>query len=201
MVGFNRRFAPLVAHVKQNFPSDSIKAIQYRINAGAVPPEHWAHDPDVGGGRVVGEVCHFVDLARFLVGHPIVSVSAAALTAAHALQDSISVSLGFGDGSIASISYFSNGNKRLGKERLEVFSAGRVAVLDDFRELKIFGERTTTQRIRVADKGHAAEVAAFLESVRKGWPSPIPLAEICESMHATFQIRESLRTRRTIALT
>ena len=199
MVGFNRRFAPLVEDLKRGLGSGPI-ALQYRINAGTVPPDHWVHDPDVGGGRVLGEVCHFVDLAVHLAGSPVSHVAATAMEDPHALRDTVSVSLAFEDGSTASIAYFSNGHKELPKEHLEVFAGGRVAVLDDFKALTRYGDKVERQKARRQDKGHREEVARFLRAVREGGPAPIPFAEIVGTMRATFAILESIRSRREVAL-
>ena len=198
MVGFNRRFAPLVRRVVAQLPADRPRAIHYRINAGALPPDHWIHDAERGGGRIVGEVCHFVDLARHLAGAPVTSVAAHALDDPHGLQDTLSVSLGFENGSTASLAYFSNGSKSLGKEHVEVFCAGRVAALDDFKALTVYADKAETETLRTADKGHGEEVAQFLQAVRTGLPTPIPFDEIYNSMDATFAVLDALRERRTV---
>jgi polar amino acid transport system substrate-binding protein len=199
LVGFNRRFAPFIQQIKSRFPGHLPKAIAYRINAGAVASDHWVHDPHIGGGRIIGEVCHFVDLAQFLAGAAPVSVSACALDSRLNLQDTVVVNLSFANGSAAAISYFSNGSKQLGKEHLEVFCAGQAVIIDDFRELRVFGAKQTRRRAR-PDKGHQQEVAAFLDSIKTGGPSPIPFQEIYDSTLATFKILDSLRMNHTIRL-
>lgn len=200
MVGFNRRFAPLVERLAAGLPEACPRAISYRINAGALPHDHWIHDPRVGGGRIVGEVCHFVDLARHLAGAPVSSVAAHAMDDPHGLQDTLTVSLGFANGSTASIAYFSNGSKALSKEHLEVFCAGRAAVLDDFRRLTLYADRASTEKLRSQDKGHRAEAARFLEAVRTGGPTPIPFDEIYDATRATLSVLEALRERRVVHL-
>lgn len=200
MVGFNRRFAPHVRRLAGFFPEGVPRALHYRVNAGRVPPEHWIHDPAVGGGRIVGEVCHFVDLLAFLAGAPIVHVTADALADPHGLNDTLVVGLRFENGSVASLAYCSNGHKRLAKERLEVFAGGRTAVLDDFRRLTLYADKVTTHRLRRQDKGHDEEVARFLDAVRAGGPTPIPYDEIEQTMRATFAIEAALRRREAVPL-
>lgn len=198
MVGFNRRFAPHVRRIRSFLAANLPKAIHYRVNAGVLPPDHWIHDPAVGGGRILGEVCHFVDLAQYLAGAPVVQVSATALDDRSGRQDTVTVNLGFDDGSTASIAYVSNGSSRLAKEYLEVFCGGRVAVLDDFRKLTLYSDRVAKDRLRRQDKGHREEVARFLDAVRGGTAAPIPFDELYGSTWATLNILASLRERRTI---
>jgi polar amino acid transport system substrate-binding protein len=193
MVGFNRRFSRHVEAVREFMPAGVPKAIHYRINAGALPRDHWIHDPRTGGGRIIGEVCHFVDLTRHLTGAPIEHVSAQAMASPDRLQDTVTALLRFADGSIASIAYCSNGHRGVPKERLELFSAGRAAVLDDFKVTTLYGDRTRRIRSRGQDKGHAAEMAAFARAVRDGGATPIPFDEIHDSMRATLAIRDALR--------
>lgn len=200
MVGYNRRFAPLVRQMKAALPDGRPKAINYRINAGTQPPDHWIHDRRTGGGRVIGEVCHFVDLAYHLAGSPITSVAAHALADPHGLQDTVTISLGFANGSTAGIAYFSNGNKSLSKEYLEVFCGGQVFVLDDFRQLTVHADTVRKDKRRVQDKGHREEAARFLFAVRTGAPTPIPFQEIYNSTRATLLIGQALSEQRTVHL-
>lgn len=200
MVGFNRRFAPLVERLRASLPEAVPRAILYRINAGAVPPDHWIHDPLVGGGRILGEACHFIDLALHLAGASITTVSASALRDAVAVGDTMTITLGFENGSTASICYFSNGSKSLPKEYLEVFAGGHAAVLDDFRQLTMHGDRVERVKSRHADKGHAEEVRRFMQAVREGAPAPIPFPEIEQSMRATFAALESARSGAVVRL-
>jgi polar amino acid transport system substrate-binding protein len=200
MLGFNRRFAPHILEIKQMFRDSQPKAIQYRVNAGILPPDHWVHDPKVGGGRIVGEGCHFIDLAMHIAGAPITSVSAHETASGANLRDTVSISLGFANGSSANISYFSNGNKQLGKEYLEVFCNGVSVVVDDFRVMEVFGEKKRKVKLKKQDKGHAAGVKAFIEALKQGKPAPIPFAEIYLSSKATFAVLESIRERRMIHL-
>ncbi|HOJ04259.1 MAG TPA: bi-domain-containing oxidoreductase [Bacteroidota bacterium] len=193
MLGFNRRFAPQIQQLKAMYRDEQVKSISYRINAGNVPPEHWVHNPAVGGGRIIGEACHFIDLCMYLAGAPISSVQAVDSRSGAGLRDTVAISLGFANGSIASISYFSNGSKQLPKERIEVFCGGSTAVLDDFRELHIYGDSVKSSKLKKQDKGHAAGVRAFVEALRNGAPSPIPFDEIVRSTWATFGVMDKLR--------
>ena len=194
MVGFNRRFAPMIKKIKRTLSSNAPVAIQYRINAGHVAADHWIHNPSVGGGRIVGEVCHFVDLCSFLAASPVTQVSAMTMADPANQQDTLSITLGFANGSVAGITYFSNGNKQLPKEYLEVFQSGNVSVMNDFRELSSFGKNSVSEK-GVQDKGHKAEVRAFLEAVRNGQPSPIPASDVFNATAATFAILNRSRQR------
>ncbi|MFM2207321.1 MAG: hypothetical protein RL213_1296 [Bacteroidota bacterium] len=191
MVGFNRRFAPFTKKVKEQHANGIPVAIQYRVNAGAVPPEHWVHDPRIGGGRILGEVCHFIDQCMYLAGAPITHVSAAGFTVAGGKDDTVNIHLQFANGSIAGISYFSNGNPHLPKEQLEIFGRGMVSVIEDFKSLTVYGKSTSRETGR-QDKGHAGAVRAFLDAVRHGRSSPIPFDEIDLVTRATFAVLESL---------
>lgn len=195
MVGFNRRFAPATQFVRERLArTPGARVVQIRVNAGALPPTSWVHDPEVGGGRLIGEGCHFIDLAAYLAGSPAVEVSARGIGGADpaaALQDNVVVTLRCADGSIASILYTSKGNPRSGKERIEVFAGGVSAVIDDFRSTEVHGakrERWTGRQ----DKGHRAELEAFVRAVREGAAPPISLAELENSSRATLRAARSL---------
>lgn len=180
MVGFNRRFSPLVVRAKQLLHcAAGPKAFTMTVNAGAIPADHWTQDASVGGGRIVGEACHFIDLLRHLADQPIVSHSR--LTMAGGSGDTATLELGFADGSIGTIHYFANGSKALAKERLEVFSQGRVLQLDNFRVLRAFGwpgfRRTSLWR---QDKGQGPCAAAFLAAVAGRGGPPIAVDELFE---------------------
>ena len=200
MVGFNRRFAPLIRKIRADFSNVEPSAINYRINAGSVPPNHWIHDKEIGGGRIIGEVCHFVDLAMFLANAKIRSVCANVLEEPHHLLDTLVINLGFANGSIASISYFSNGNSKLKKEHLEIFSAGQVAVVEDFAAMRVYNHKVSRSKLMRQDKGHRAEIRGFLTAIREGLPTPVPFEEIYLTTFTTFKILESIRTRQTICL-
>lgn len=188
MVGFNRRFAPQVQKIKSLLAGvTGPKAFVMTVNAGAIPADHWTQNPAVGGGRIVGEACHFIDLLRFLAAAPIVQAEALAMDSA--TGDSVGIQLGFADGSLGTVHYLANGSKAFPKERLEVFAAGRVLQLDNFRRLTGYGwpgfKKMTLWR---QDKGQRACAAAFMDALRTGGPAPIPLAEILEVSRVTIEI-------------
>lgn len=180
MVGFNRRFAPQVQKVKSLLRSvTGPKSLVFTANAGAIPAEHWTQDREVGGGRIVGEACHFVDLLRFLVGTPITGHRVSVMDTK--TRDTVCIDLSFADGSIGTVHYFANGSKAFPKERLEVFAAGRVLQLDNFRSLRGFAwPGFSKMKLWRQDKGQKACAAAFTEAVSRGGPSPIPLDEVLE---------------------
>lgn len=196
-VGFNRRFAPMVTHMKTFLaPVSEPLALNYRINAGYLPPDHWVNDREQGGGRLLGEVCHFIDLLMFLADSHIVEVEARSLAAgARYSGDNTTVSLRFASGSEATISYLANGDRSFSKERIEVFGGGRTAILDDFRRLDLVRNgRTQTLRSRLRqDKGHRAEWAAFVDSIRLGQNPPISFEDLVCSTLATLTAEESRR--------
>lgn len=183
-VGFNRRFAPMVIKMKALLAGlDEPKSLVMTINAGAIPNDHWTQDPEVGGGRIVGEACHFIDLMRHLVGAPIdyFTIASLPLPGGPVRPDTASLTLRFSDGSCGVINYFANGHRAAPKERLEVYCGGRVLVLDNFRRLAAYGWRGFSgMRSWTQDKGQKACVAAFVDAVRSGGPAPIPVDEILE---------------------
>jgi predicted dehydrogenase/NADPH:quinone reductase-like Zn-dependent oxidoreductase len=196
MVGFNRRFSPMAVKVKKFFTDMREPfALNYRVNAGFLPPDHWTNDPEQGGGRILGEVCHFVDLLSFLAGEPIVEVQARPLggTARYS-GDNVIMSLRFENGSEGTISYLANGDRSFSKERVEVFGGGAVAVLEDFRRLELVrdGRRTTENSRFSQDKGHESELVAFLESVRGTSKLPLSFEDTVETMLATLRIQQSI---------
>lgn len=194
MVGFNRRFAPLAREMKRIAGDGPLSAV-YRVNAGAIPADSWIQDPKVGGGRIVGEVCHFVDFLIYLTGALPVSLHAAALDTPGGVQDSITVNIAFANGSIGSICYFSQGDKGCPKERVEVFADRTTLVLDDFRSLTVHARgKSSKKTLPSQDKGQAGCVGAFMEAVLQGRGAPIPYREIHAATLATFRILESIRT-------
>jgi len=200
MVGFNRRFASPIKEFKNIFRDNQVKTINIRINAGAVPPEHWVNDPTIGGGRVIGEVCHFIDLAIFIAECEVITVTAENIKDANNLNDTIIICLKFKNGSIANISYFSNGNKLLPKELIEVFCAGTIAVIDDFKKLTIYGDRIRQTKYRHQDKGHENELHAFFNAIKNGGINPIPFKSSYHSTHVTFKVLQSIRENRKISI-
>ena len=187
MVGFNRRFGAHVQQIKALLAGVSgPKSFVMTVNAGAIPTEHWTQDPAVGGRRIVGEACHFIDLLRFLADSPIVSHSRLAMESANG--DTVSLQLAFADGSIGTVHYFANGCRTFPKERLEVFAAGRVLQLDNFRKLWGFGwPGFRKMNLWRQDKGQKACAAAFLQALRQGG-SPIPFDQIVEVSRVTIQL-------------
>ncbi|MEQ8523501.1 MAG: bi-domain-containing oxidoreductase [Gracilimonas sp.] len=200
MVGYNRRFAPAVKEIKDLFEPEQPKSILIRVNAGNLPKDHWVNDSDIGGGRIIGEACHFVDLAMYLSGGKIISVSADSMKDPNNLNNTVVINLEMDNGSIASINYFSNGNKSLSKEYIEVFSGGIVAKIDDFKELTIYADNQKRKKYRNQDKGHKSEIDAFLKAIKQGEKTPISFEESYLSSLATCKITESLLHRRKIMI-
>jgi predicted dehydrogenase/threonine dehydrogenase-like Zn-dependent dehydrogenase len=196
MVGFNRRFAPHVMRIRSLLASvPEPKSVIITVNAGALPDDHWLHDPRSGGGRIAGEACHFVDLARCLVGQPIVAARLQALAGGTARRDDkVSMTLAFADGSWSAIHYVANGHRAVPKERVEVFCAGRVLQLDNFRRLRGYGwPGFTGLRLWRQDKGQRACVAAFVDAIRRGAAAPIALEELLEVSRVTLTLAELAR--------
>jgi len=199
MVGFNRRFAPLAQKMKALLQGrvEPISVI-YTVNAGMIPANHWTQDPSIGGGRIIGEACHFIDFIRFLVGQPIVGVKAHMMGNAPAVtirEDKMTILLDFADGSMGTVHYLANGSKQFPKERIELFSQERVLVLDNYRTLQGYGwSGFRKKRLRGQDKGHQAEVTAFVERIAQGGKPLIPWAELNEVMLATFVAVEQAMT-------
>ena len=195
-VGFNRRFAPLAVQLRAAFARRSEPlAAHYRVNAGALPLNHWTQDPAVGGGRIIGEGCHFIDFLSFLVGAPPSAVQAAALPdGGRYRRDNAVLTFSFPDGSLGTLSYLANGDKSVAKERVEVFCAGTVGVLDDFRSLEI--TRASNRKVIGSplgqDKGHQAAWANFLGVLRAGGPPPIPYAHLLGVSRLAIQAAQAL---------
>ena len=197
MIGFNRRFAPHIVKMKALLMGRrDPKCFVMTVNAGAIPPDHWTQDPNVGGGRIIGEGCHFIDLMRFLAGNPIVSFKAMMQgeTSAGSLRnDKVSIMLSFEDGSFGTIHYLANGGKAFPKERIEVFCGGGVLQLDNFRVLRGFDWPGFRQmKLWRQDKGQQECVNAFIEAIRNGRPAPITPEEIFEVSRITIEVSESL---------
>jgi predicted dehydrogenase/threonine dehydrogenase-like Zn-dependent dehydrogenase len=204
MVGFNRRFASLALRLKSFLRgTHEPLALHYRVNAGFLPVDHWLNDPEQGGGRVIGEVCHFVDFLSFLVGaRPVEVQTRSVANLGQYSNDNVICSLHFADGSQGTISYLANGDRAYSKERIEVFGGGAVAVLEDFRRLEtvIRGQKRVFRSPLRQDKGHRGEWEAFVAAVRTGGDSPLPLAEIVTTMLATFALEESRSSGEVISI-
>ncbi len=198
-VGFNRRFSPL-ARAAQEFFKDrqTPLSINYRVNAGRVPPGHWAHDQAEGGGRIIGEVCHFIDFMQFMTGSLVTRVFAESISSrTHEVvdEDSVFITLRLADGSNGSIAYLAEGSGALPKERIEIFGAGKSFVIEDFRSATAYHNgREKKTKLREQDKGQKDEVRAVCAMVLEGKPAPISLEDLATTTRATFRIRDSLRT-------
>jgi predicted dehydrogenase len=193
MVGFNRRFAPHVRKMRQLLDgAPGPKAFVMTVNAGAIPRGHWTQDPAVGGGRIVGEACHFIDLLRFLAGVPIIGHDSTFMSGPSG--DTMSLQLAFADGSIGTVHYFANGHKGFPKERLEVFAGGRILKLDNFRKLEGWGWRGFSRmNLWRQDKGQRACAAAFVDAVENGGAAPIALDELIEVSRISIEAANSSR--------
>lgn len=202
-VGFNRRFSPHTAKMVQLLIGRSEPlSMNFTANAGIIPPDHWVQDPARGGGRIIGEACHFIDLLAFLARSPIKTVAATMMGGSVAIhEDKMSIVLGFEDGSVGTVNYFSNGSKSYPKELLEVFSEGRVLRLENFRKTSGFGfkgfRRFKTMRM---DKGHSAEFAAFAERIGAGGSALIPLDKLVNVTLASFAAVTAARENRIILI-
>lgn len=204
MVGFNRRFAPQVQTMSRLLSGLlEPKSFVMTVNAGAIPRDHWTQHPEIGGGRIIGEGCHYFDLLRFLCGHPVVELQAmmvGRLTAPAVHDDKLSCTLRFADGSCGTIHYFSHGHRAFPKERLEVFCAGRVLQLDNFRKLRGYGwSKFSRQHLWRQDKGHRAEVAAFCAAVAGDQPSPIAFADLVEVTQLSFAAIAAAESGKTVS--
>ncbi len=204
MVGFNRRFAPHARQLK-DFLAERKEPLtaHYRVNAGYLPLTHWLHDPAQGGGRIIGEGCHFIDFLTFLVGTPPVSVSAQGLPdGGRYREDNVVLSFTFPDGSLGTLSYLANGEKSFPKERLEVFCSGKVGVLDDFRSLELAanGQRQIFRARLRQDKGHQAEWEAFVKALAGGRAAPIPYEHLFGVTRAAIRTVEALRGRKVVEI-
>jgi predicted dehydrogenase len=201
-VGFNRRFAPLVLKTREFFADRAEPlVINYRVNAGSIPLTHWTQDPAVGGGRIIGEGCHFIDLCTFIAGKLPTRVMVNALPDGGIYrEDNVVITLNYSDGSIAIITYLANGDKSLSKETYEIFCGGKVARLDDFRLLELTRGGKTDKYRSNQDKGHKAAWTAFLKSIRAGTPPPIPYEELWAVHLATFAAVDSIRSGEAINL-
>ena len=197
-VGFNRRFSSH-AKVAREAVGGRQAVISYRVNAGEIPTDSWIHDREIGGGRIIGEVCHFIDFASYVVDSEPVSVSCVGVPGRRT-HDDVVVTLTYENGSVATITYLAKGNPRLPKEFVEVFCDGTVVVIDNFRTTLVYsGSKKTTHRSRGQDKGFDQELDAFFASIRSGTPT-IPFASLVKTTKATFGAIDSLRTGQSVSL-
>jgi predicted dehydrogenase len=198
MVGFNRRFSEHIKRVKDFVKStDEHPVINYRINAGFVPKDSWIQNPEVGGGRIIGEVCHFVDVASFIADSQVKEVFASELaTPGNYNRDNISIILKFANGAQATINYLANGTKSVPKEYIEVFCGGGVAICDNFQHTEIIrsGRKDKIKSRFSQDKGFRAEIESFRDAITSGGINPIPFASIANTTRTTFKITDSIDT-------
>ena len=202
ITGFNRRFAPLAQQLKFLISNlQEPKYIHYRVNAGLIPLNHWTQDPEIGGGRIIGEGCHFVDFITFLVGAPPISVIARALPDnGKYREDNVSMTFTFPDGSIGVVDYLGNGDKSFPKERVEVFCSGQIAVLDDFISLQTVKDGKKKVVRGAQDKGWVDEWKVFAKSIREDGGPPIPYEQLIGVTKSTFAAVESARTGNKISI-
>jgi predicted dehydrogenase len=175
----------------------------YRVNAGALPADHWLHDPEQGGGRIIGEACHFIDFLTYLAGEPPVEVQCVGLPGdSRYREDNVQITLRFPRGSIGMITYLANGSRAFPKERVEVFGGSQTAVLDDYRRLEVAagGRKRVCRSWLHQDKGHHGEWQAFQQAIRQGGPAPIDYKDIVAVTRASFAAVESLRSGERVTL-
>ncbi len=197
MVGFNRRFAPISKSIKQEFKNVSEPlVINIRVNAGSIPKNHWIQNPEVGGGRIIGEMCHFIDLMQYFTDDEPVKVFAESISTGNSLAtpaDNIVIVIKFSNGSVGNLIYLANGDKSMPKEKIEVFGAGNIGLINDFRD-GLFFKNGKTSKLRSAGKGHKEEIEAFLDALIKGQDSPISFRSVCLTTLTTFKVLDSLYT-------
>ena len=197
-VGFNRRFSPYIQKAKQliGISPDPINVV-ITVNAGFIPANHWVHDRAVGGGRIIGEGCHFIDLISFLTGSEVSEVISTALSD-HPSEssDNVSILLKYKNGSSGVVNYFSNGHKAYSKERIEIFSQGKTLILDNFRKMKGFGFKGFSSMSSKQDKGHKEQFKRYVDFLKNGGEPIISLNELVNSTQATFAAVRSLKTGR-----
>ena len=195
-VGFNRRFAPLARSLASFFlHRNAPMYVHYRVNAGPIPLNHWTQDPEIGGGRIIGEGCHFVDFITYLVGAAPVSVAAHSLPdSGKYREDNVSMTFTFPDGSMGVVDYLANGDKSFPKERVEAFCGGQVAVLDDFVSLLTVKDGKKKETKGAQNKGWVEEWKVFAGSIREGGEPPISYEQLIGVTKVTFAAVESLRT-------
>jgi predicted dehydrogenase len=192
MVGFNRRFSPLTQTIVQLLRvRQGPHSFLITVNAGGIPADHWAQDREIGGGRIIGEACHFVDLMRYLADSPVASASINRMAAS--TNDTVAITLAFENGCLGTIAYYANGDKSFPKERLEVFSGGSILQLDNFRSLKGFSwSGFNKQKLSRQDKGQAACCEAFVTALARGEQAPIPREQIFEISRLIIELDAQL---------
>jgi polar amino acid transport system substrate-binding protein len=197
MVGFNRRFSPIAEELKKAFQdTGSPLVMNYRVNAGFIPKEHWTQNEHIGGGRIIGEVCHFIDLMQFFTRALPQTVYAQCLnTQSEQIKndDNVVITITFSNGSVGTIVYVANGDKSLPKERIEIFGGGKVGIINDFRSGELYSGNKT-KVLKLEGKGHTQEIQHFLEAVKNGMDYPISFESVYTTTKATFKVLDSLHT-------
>jgi predicted dehydrogenase/threonine dehydrogenase-like Zn-dependent dehydrogenase len=197
MVGFNRRFAPISQSIKKEFENIAEPLVMnFRVNAGFIPADHWIQDEKLGGGRIIGEICHFIDLMQFFTNSDPVSVFAQTINTKNAAiknADNISITIKFGNGSIGTLVYIANGDKALPKEQLEIFGGNKSAVINDFRNGVLY-KNNKPQKIALAGKGHKQEVEEFIKAIENKSDLPISINSMIKTTLTTFKIIDSIRS-------
>ena len=197
LVGFNRRFSQAAEAIKNQFGNTNDPlAFNFRINAGEIPQDHWTQIEELGGGRIIGEICHFVDLMAFFANSSVKAVYAQSLPSLGSEKkndDNIVITLNFDNGSVGSINYFSNGDKSVPKEHLEVYGSGKSAIIHDFRNVTLH-QNSSKKKVVCSGKGQKEEVELFIKSIQDGSPSPISIESIINTTRTTFKILDSLST-------
>lgn len=197
LVGFNRRFAPISEHIKKEFQNTGEPmVINIRVNAGFIPKDNWIQQKDIGAGRIIGEMCHFIDLMQYFTGSEPVKVYADCINSTNdkiSPADNIAIVIKFANGSVGNLTYLANGDKAMPKELIEVFSGSKIGVINDFKDGLIY-KNGKTVKLKSSGKGHKEEVAAFLNALKSGNGSPISFRSICLTTLTTFKIHDSLHT-------
>jgi polar amino acid transport system substrate-binding protein len=197
MVGFNRRFAPICEAIKKEFSGvGEPLVVNIRVNAGFIPKEHWTQIAEIGAGRIIGEMCHFIDLMQYFTDAEPVRVYADCINSTNEklkLDDNISIVVKFHDGSVGNLVYVANGDKSMAKERIEVFGAEKSAVINDFQDGTMHSGNKI-KKLKSAGKGHSQEIASFLTALKDGKDAPISFRSICLTTLTTFKIIDSLKT-------
>ena len=193
MIGYNRRFSPIIQKIIQLLKGEpGPKSVIMTVNAGFIPSDHWVQDNTIGGGRIIGEACHFIDLLRYIIGASIVNYSTNYLSEQHSMSDIVTINLKFQDGSIGCIHYFANGHKSFPKERLEIYCNGKILQCNNFKQLNGFGwPGFKKQRLLSQDKGHKNCISAFISAINSNNDPPIPINEILEIAKVTLEISQT----------
>jgi predicted dehydrogenase len=198
MVGYNRRFSKFARAIRKEIAGNP-SAVTYRINAGHIPEDSWIQDSVFGGGRIIGEICHFIDFLTFISGSMPTSVYARTMKDPRGMNDTVIICLTFENGSIGSISYFANGDIQLPKERFEAYFNGCVAIIDDFKKLYIYaGGKIEKKTHRNRNKGQKSMIIDFFEAVKEGRNELIPIEEILNTTAVTFKIMRSIQTGQSV---